>query len=369
MHADAVVVGGGAVGSAAARRLAERGLAVVLLEQFEVGHRRGSSTGPTRIFRFAYPEPDYVELAVRALDAWRRLEAAAGEQLLVTTGGLDAGPEAELCADALAACGARHEWLPAERFPWLSEPPGGRVLYHPDAGVCLAERTIAAQVRLARAAGATVLERTAARGLSVDSDAVRVELADGEIEAPVAVVTAGAWASRLLAAAGRPLAIETTLTHVAYFRPRTSDRLTTFVETDAARPDWYAYVVPDGGTGAGVKVGQALGALPVDADRGPFDVDGEWIDRHADYVRRRLPGLDPTPLSPETCLYAGTPDDDFVVDRQGPLVLGVGLGGHGFKFVPLLGELLAALAAGDEPTLPARFSASRPALRATLGVR
>jgi sarcosine oxidase len=348
-----VIVGGGAMGSAAARTLGERGLDVVVVEQFELGHRRGSSAGPTRIFRLAYPEPDYVELAQRALEAWRRLERAAGERLLLRTGGLDAGPEAEACAAALEACGVSHKWMPASRFEWLAGVE--RVLHHPDAGVCLSERTIAAQARLARAAGVELLEGTPVRAVHVAGDSVIVEAADGEIAAPVAVVTAGAWTAKLLG-----LPVTSKLTHVAYFRPRGRGPTTTFVQTDADRPPWYAYAVPH--AGGPVKIGQQLGAEPVDPDAGPFVPDPAWIRAHADYVRRRLPGLDPEPVAAETCLYPMSPDEDFIVDRIGPLVIGAGFGGHGFKFTPLIGELLADLALGAEPVMPRqRFSATRVA--------
>jgi monomeric sarcosine oxidase len=370
---DAIVIGGGAMGTAAARSLAERGMSVVLLEQFELGHDRGSTAGPTRILRLAYTDPFYVELAARAITAWRRLEQAAEEELLVNTGGLDAGFEADLCARAMAEAGAPHRWLTpeeaADRYPWLSAEGLERVLHHPDAGVCLAKRAIAAQARLARKAGAEVLPNTRAMDVHVSQDRVIVETPGGELSAGTCVVTAGAWGPGLL---GRvhPVHLDVTLTHVAYFRAVNQPLDATFVETadvDAnseaseATGAWYSYVVPDGGSGAGVKVGQMLGRLPIDAANGPFPVDQDWVRAHEEYVRRRLPGLAPQAIAAETCFYAATPDDDFVIDRHGPVVIGIGFGGHGFKFTPLVGELLADLATGSEPAVPLdRFSARRP---------
>src|SRR5439155_27347444 len=112
-RAEVVVVGLGAMGSAAARALGRRGVETVALERFRVGHARGSSHGPTRIFRLSYPEPDYVRMAVRSLDLWRELEHDADETLLVPTGGLDAGPAAQDCGRALIHAGVGHEWLEA----------------------------------------------------------------------------------------------------------------------------------------------------------------------------------------------------------------------------------------------------------------
>src|SRR5262249_39748095 len=144
------VVGAGAMGSAAALSLARRRRSVALVEQFEPGHARGASHGAVRIFRLSYPDAAYVRLAQRALLAWRRLEEEAGEQLLVTTGGIDSGPIAVECGRALEEAGVRHEWLPpaeaAARYPAIDFDGFGRVLFQPDGGVSLAERTVAAQV-------------------------------------------------------------------------------------------------------------------------------------------------------------------------------------------------------------------------------
>src|SRR5215471_18858000 len=123
-RADVVVVGAGALGSAAASSLGDRGVETVLLEQFRVGHVRGSSHGAGRIFRLSYEQEDYVRMAIDALRLWRELEGRAGEPLLVQTGGIDVGPEAGDCEEAMRACGIESEWLSedevASRYPGVS---------------------------------------------------------------------------------------------------------------------------------------------------------------------------------------------------------------------------------------------------------
>ena len=129
-HVEVAVVGAGLLGSAAARALAARGIPVVLFEQFGLGHDRGSSHGATRIFRFSYRDPYYVRMAVLASEAWDRLAADAGEEFLVRTGGLDAGPGARGCAAALAECGVEHTWLTdgqiRDAYPGIAVRPGER---------------------------------------------------------------------------------------------------------------------------------------------------------------------------------------------------------------------------------------------------
>ena len=363
------VVGAGLLGSATAWALASRGVRPVLLEQFGLGHARGSSHGATRIFRLSYPEPGYVAMAVAARPAWARLQAAAGEELVVTTGGLDAGPGADACAAALAECGVTHSWLTAAqlrgRFPGIAFQPGERMLYQPDAGVCLAGRTVAALQRLARQQGADIRPDRPVLAIEPDGDRALVRTGRGPVLATVVVVTAGPWSGPLLAGLIRqPPRLAATLQRVRYFRPRDSRPAAwpTLIEWPSTEPAWY--LVPMLGGAPGVKVASHALGPAVDPGDGPFTGPDPVREEQAGaYVRARLPGLDPAPLAPETCLYTMTADEDFVLGREGPVVAGAGCSGHAFKFGPLLGEILAALALGEPPPADlSRFSLARPSL-------
>src|SRR2546423_8174940 len=186
-RAEVVVVGLGAMGSAAARSLGRRGVRTIGLERFEVGHARGSSHGPTRIFRLSYPDPDYVRLAVRALDLWRELEHDADETLLVTTGGLDAGPMAQACSESLDTIGVSNEWLSPDeaekRFSGISAADLDGLLFQADAGGCLPQRTVAAQGRLAGADGVDLREGVEVLALRPHGDGVAVDTSAGPVEA------------------------------------------------------------------------------------------------------------------------------------------------------------------------------------------
>jgi len=202
---DVVVIGAGAMGSAAAWLLARDGRSVLLLDRFPAGHHNGSSHGGSRIFRLAYEEPDYVRMAQAALPLWRELEADAGETLLDITGGVDHGNPASIgrTAAALESCGAPIERMtPAaaeERWPHLRFE--GDVLFQPDAGRCRADATVAALHARAAAAGADVRVGQGAAALEdmLVDDRVRVRVNGDAHEATVAVVAAGAWASKVIA--------------------------------------------------------------------------------------------------------------------------------------------------------------------------
>jgi sarcosine oxidase len=365
-RAEVAVIGAGLLGSAAARALAARGVPVLLFEQFGLGHARGSSHGATRIFRYSYPDPCYVRMAVLADEAWARLAADAGEELLVRTGGLDAGPGAVDCARALAECGVAHSWLTEDqvrdRFPGIGPRPGERMLFQPGSGVCLAGRTVAALQRLARRDGAVVREQAPVLGIEPGGDQVLLRTAAGEVTARVAVVTPGPWAHGLLAGVLPQVpGLTATVQQVRYFRPRDpAARWPTLIEWPPGGLCWYA--VPAAGGAPGVKVAAHIPGRPVDPRDGPFPGIDPVLEREAaQYVRDRLPGLEPAGLAAETCLYTMTADEDFVLDRLGPLVVGGGCSGHAFKFGPLLGEFLAGLALGEDIPAPReRFALGRP---------
>jgi sarcosine oxidase len=340
-RADVVVIGGGVVGLSAAWRCARAGREVTLLERFRVGHDRGSSHGPTRIFRFSYDDPVYVQLAQKALPVWRELESESGADLLTITGGIDVGDPLHLdaCADALRSCGARADDLSEaemrERFPWIEA--GGRGVFSPDTGVLRADSVVAALASVARAAGATILEETTVLDLHVTGDEAVIRTDHDELRARHCIVTTGAWTGDLVP----DLPLSVTREQVLYFNG-IADTVP-FIDW-SERP---VYGIPGGGTL--VKVAEHGTGRVTTADERSFDRDEEGAARVEDFVRARLPAFDPEPVSFETCLYTNTPDQGFVIDARGPLVVASTCSGHGFKFAPIVGEILAGLTAGDQP--------------------
>ncbi len=343
MNEDVVVVGAGVMGAATARALARRGREVTVLERFEAGNVHGSSHGVARIFRLSYHEERYVRMAMESVPLWRALEEESGERLLVTLGGVDCGAIAlERHVPALAAAGAAHEVLSgrqvAERFPFLRVGAEEQAVYQPDAGITMADATVRAMLRSAVAYGAEVRERTPARTVRVDGGRVEVETDGGVLRPRVVVVTAGAWVRNVLGDTGIDVPVTPTRETVAYFRIPEEDVLPPFI--DWRDPPFYSLPSP----GQGLKVGEFRVGPAIDPEDLSREPDTVSVEHMSAWVAERFPTADPEPHLAETCLYTNTADEDFILERHGPVVVGSPCSGHGFKFAPWIGERLADLA-------------------------
>jgi monomeric sarcosine oxidase len=361
---DVVIIGAGLAGSAAAWAMTRRGRSVALLEAFQPGHRRGSSHGSARIFRRAYPDPLYVRLTGEARPLWRQLADEAGEELVLSTGGLDFGPgrEQEKMYDILAGLGVPAELMPAaaaaERWPGFAfgaDP----VLFHPDAGVIDAERAMAAMSRLAVARGAQVCYGSPVRRLSVSGGGVAVHTDDRSWRAPVAVVAAGAWLAPLLGGQVRLPSLVVTQQQAFHFAPLApaggEPAPPVFICHDEVAPVYGLLAGRDGEVPGAIKLGEhGHGTVTTGEDRDGI-VSPASRERLRAFVRERLPRLRPEPVGEVTCIYTSTASEDFILDRQGPFVVCSACSGHGAKFAPLTGEIAAGLACGDASPDP-RFT-------------
>jgi sarcosine oxidase len=349
-----IVLGLGGMGSAAAAHLAARGAEVVAVEQFEPGHDRGSSHGESRIIRQAYFEdPAYVPLVLRAYELWEDLERE-DPGLFRLTGGLFLGrPETDAVSGSLASArehGLPHQVLDAgeirRRFPAFA-PRDDEVGVHEErSGFVRPERAVLAHWRRARAAGA---ELVTARALSwsAGDDGVRVETSAGTVEGDRLVVTPGAWAPTMLADLGLPLVVSRQA--VFWFRP--TDPAAYALGTQPVfvweRPGLSPYGFPCLDEDGGVKIGLHHRGAVTDPDEVDRVVTAADVAEVADLVRPLLPTLPGTYLRAITCLYTTTPDHDFVIGlhpRHPDVAIACGFSGHGFKFVPVVGEVLADLA-------------------------
>lgn len=319
------VVGAGVMGLAAARAIAQRGHDVTVYEQFELGHARGSSHGSSRIFRLSYTEEYWIRLAQRAYELWHELERESGRQLLVPYGLIDVEPDSSARLAAFDATGVAYEELtPAEarrRFD-VAYDDAERLVFTRDAGISLAADALEAFAAGARAGGAEIHERSRVESLA-------------EVPGDRVVVTAGGWAPKLLASVGVELEAQPTRETVVYFAGAPMPSLIDMLEG----PEFFALTAP----GIGVKAGVHRAGKPADPDDEAAGPDEAVVKRVCDLVARRLPHVDATPLRAETCFYTNVEDERFVCERHGRYVVGSACSGHGFKFAPAVGELLAGL--------------------------
>jgi sarcosine oxidase len=325
---EIAVVGAGIMGSATAYALARDGHDVVLYEQFEVGHTRGSSHGRSRIVRLAYPEVDFVELAKESFAGWRELEREAGVELLALNGLLELVDDlAQGSSAALDAAGAPYELLDAdatrERWP-VGVPSGWTALFQPEAGIVRADLAHRAFVDRAVAHGARLRENTPVASLD-------------ELDAAAAVVlTVGAWVRGFFP----DLPVRTTRETVAYFR-RDGEPLPSVVQLDPVTRGHALYSLHDPVHGLKAGAHHAGAETSPDGDDTP---DAALVERIVEWVARTYPDADPKPVAAETCMYTTTADEHFILERRDRVVIGSPCSGHGFKFAPAIGRRLAQIA-------------------------
>lgn len=348
MTYDVVVAGLGGFGSAAAAHLAARGLRVLGLDPRPGAHAEGSSHGESRIVRQVYFEgAAYVPLLRRTYELWSRLVRDDGSPMLRTTGGLFLGaPGTRVLAGSVATAqewGLDHEVLDAvevaRRFPALRPPDGTLGLYEPHAGVVGPEAAVAAHLRLASDARADLRHDEEVTGWSAAGDRVRVETTRGTRDAGALVLAPGKWVPGLLGGLRLPLTVERRVQH--WFRPQSAPDF-------AARclPVWI-WDLADGTSLYGTPVlggdGSVKAAVHFSAHRPP----DAWTPLEvAGQLGGLMPGLGAEHVRSADCWYTLTPDQHFVVGRHPDadrVLLACGFSGHGFKFTPVLGEVLADL--------------------------
>jgi sarcosine oxidase len=364
---DVIVLGCGAVGSAALAHLGRRGLRVLGLDRFSPPHDRGSSHGRTRMIRQAYFEhPDYVPLVLRSYEQWFALEDAAGRALYRETGLLEIGPPTGHVVSGVLASARQHrlavdELSPddvARRFPGFVVPDGMRGVFEHRAGILRVEDCVRAQVDQARAAGVDLRLDEAARSWRVGGANVVVDTDRGRYEAPRLAIAAGAWAGSFLADLKIPFVVRRKPQY--WFAPRADayhiDRGTPAFLYETADGVYYGFpVVGPEGMKCAEHSGGAVVSDPLHLRR---DVDAADLARVAGFVTACLPQCTTTLTDHDPCMYTMSPDAHFLVDvhpRHPQVSFVAGLSGHGFKFAPVLGEALADLAMTGRSDLPIEF--------------
>ncbi|TGE01094.1 N-methyl-L-tryptophan oxidase [Methylobacterium nonmethylotrophicum] len=384
-RADFLVIGLGAMGSAALYQLAKRGASVIGLDRFAPPHAMGSSHGETRITRQAVGEGrDYVPLVLASHRIWRALEAETGERLLEACGALVMGPgtgatshhgKPDFVQSSIAAAeafGIAHEVLDgrevSRRFPQFLTLAGSEIAYYePGGGFVRPERCIAAQLSRAAALGAGIRTGVEVWSIAQEGEGVRVETSAGVFSAGQVVVTAGAWTAGLLGAPfDRLLSVKRQLLHW-YALDETSayrDDAPVYIWMHGATDTDYFYGFPPQPGEGSVKVATEQYAETTTADTVDRAVTPEEsAGMYRRHVAGRLAGASPRVAKAAACLYTVTPDRGFIIDRhprQDRVLVVSACSGHGFKHSAGIGAVAAEIVTEGRSAIDVRpFAVSR----------
>jgi sarcosine oxidase len=340
---DVVVIGGGIVGASAALAVASRGRSCVLFERGSLARPSGSSSGTARIYApAAYPDETYLDAGLRAVERWRQIEQSDGTELLVQTGVLSTGrfavdqlamlERSGVSAEAVSASYARR------RFG-IEFDADAAIIHQPDAGVIRADLAHSSVLDLAHAAGVEMRESEAVEGLAESESELQVSTGRTSRACSAAIIAAGPWSRALLAGAGVEVDLEVSLQTVVYLdAPRTDGPPPAIIDYDGHEP--YALWDP----ARGLKAALHARGPTVEAERVPFDPEPAAAGRIEAWVRERFGERAGRVSATEACLYTNTPDERFILERRGRIVVGAACDGQGFQFAPETGDRLAELA-------------------------
>ncbi|NNF59160.1 MAG: N-methyl-L-tryptophan oxidase, partial [Rhodothermaceae bacterium] len=361
MSFDVIMVGVGAMGAATCHALAERGLRVLGLEQFGIPTALGSSGGDTRLCRMAYYEhPAYVPLLRRAYAHWDALHDRTGEQVFHRTGLVSFGlPEGELLRGTRAS--AEHYGVTVEevarseaceRFPAFEVPEAYEAVFEPDAGFLLATRAIHLYAQQAKQHGAVLRARERVQSWVLDGDGVRVVTERGTYLGSRVVFTSGAWTSGLLPTLRASLRV--TRQVYGWVQPLEPERFAVgrfpgWLLESEAHGIYYGFPMLPAepfGCRPGLKLGRHVAGGRIALERLDRAVSTDEEEDFRRGLRRFLPSAHGPTLDTGVCLYTMTPDEHFVVGpvpSMPQVFVASGFSGHGFKFAPVIGEVLADL--------------------------
>lgn len=379
---DAIVIGLGGMGGAAACHLSRRGKKVLGLEQFSAAHELGSSHGKSRIVRQAYFEgEEYVPLLARSYELWEELERESGENLMEITGALMIGsPDSQIVSGSLRSAEEHnlpHEMLDASeikrRYPAFAPSPDTVALFEERAGFVKPETSIQAHLDLATKNGAELRFEEPVKSWRAKGDGgVKIETETSSFEAERLVIAAGAWSSEVLGGLELPLKTERRVMH--WFEPKESkgsarlfsrDLFPVFLWDPEGKDVFYG--IPDSPNA--VKAAFHYVGEDCDPDSLDREVGAEEVSEIRGYLERYVPDLAGRHIESKACMYTNTPDSDFVISKHPahPQVsIAAGFSGHGYKFCSVVGEVLADLTTEDETKHPielfdpARFAKEDP---------
>jgi sarcosine oxidase/L-pipecolate oxidase len=358
-----VVVGGGIEGSATAYYLAKNGFKTVLLEQFRLGHTRGSSHGGSRITRKAYDEPFYVQMMIQSYKLWDELEKECGQKLFKKTGllylGAVDGQELAKCQNLMAANKMPHSMLDhkeiQEKYPQLKFDASWKALYDPEAGLLKADLCLKAFQDQFVKHGGVIHDGDAVTQIESDGKIAKIHTASGvQYSCEGVAICVGTWSKSFLDNfLGLKLPLQPLAVRACYWKvdkPGLYSVANGFPcilsAYDDTNPENAYYGLPSDEYPDMVKFCSHFGVFINHPDeRDSVDVS-EFVQKAQHFIEEHLDGVQAKPAVVETCMYTLTPDEHFILDKHPKyenIAIGAGFSGHGFKFGPVVGEILGSL--------------------------
>jgi sarcosine oxidase len=357
-HFEVIVVGGGVMGAATAYQLSKRNASVLLIEQFQIGNIKGSSHGPSRIIRLAYDGVDYGRMAQASYAQWRELENESNQELMKVTGGFDFGPPHATYIDGIRqtylALNIPFEEIRGDeiirRFPQINIPSDSIALYQPDYAVLAADRCVASLAKIAKRYGATIHENETAQFVRPSANSVEVVTQRDTYTTDRVILCAGAWMRPMLLQLRIDLPLKVTKEQTVFYRAKNPEdflpgRFPLFLERHPGSTvignAFPIYNSPY------VKAIFDRNGIVIDPDQDDREINPEAFAKLRAYIANILPTLGDDVVETATCLYTMTPDEDFILDKHpahANVVIASPCSGHGFKFGPVIGGILADLA-------------------------
>ena len=377
---NVIVIGVGSMGSSACYYLSKRGYKVLGLEQFDITHENGSHTGQSRIIRKAYFEhPDYVPLLSRAYEGWKSLEEETGEQVYFKTGLLYSGRGKDEIINGVKLSASLYN-IPLEnldknlfekKFPQFKIPENFETVFEPDAGFVTPEKTIRLYTELSKKYGATIHTNEKLIKWKKEGDGMEIKTNSEIYYCNKLIITAGAWAGKLIP--GFANKIKVTRQFLAWIKPKHPQKFSLgnfpcwLIDDENVPGCYYGFPMLSTekfGRPEGLKLAHHHPATITDPDNVNRTVTNDDIENLKFAMNKYFPGEFDSVLSGKICLYANSPDENFIIDGlpgyEENVFIACGFSGHGFKFVPVVGKILSDLAIDGKTKLPIDFlNASR----------
>ncbi|XP_038053787.1 peroxisomal sarcosine oxidase-like [Patiria miniata] len=365
---DCIVVGGGVIGSGAALQLVKEGYKTLQLEQFTLPHSRGSSAGPSRMYRNVYSQEHHAAMARKVIEMWEELEQETNTKLHWQTGLLVLDrcktQEFRRMKENLTKYNLPFEELTTKqlvnRYPLMSYKGPYHILLDHEAGVLLANKCLKIMQDLFVKKGGVLRDGEKVVRI-IPGRIVTVCTSSGrEYKAGSLVLTPGPWASKMLKPLGLDLPLKAWRVSICYFKEKQPGAYWNYPPMFDRVGNGFIYCFPSQDYPGYMKFGYHLRWNEVDPDsrdiqEGQPKLDKPIVDIEAvkNYVKEHFPGLEPEPSIIENCMYTCTPEEEIIVDSHPTypnIAIGCGFSGKGFKMAPLTGKILADLAMGKPPT-------------------